>query len=206
MRGLWIVLFFAALVPPSTPVVTVRAQGTTLIIRGTWTAGGAPDSAITSLSTGATHRLKGTVVRDSFWVTRPAAGTVLAGTFCVFTKKAGWTNSVKVCKAWTWKELPPPVVNPPGVDTLALTVTGFSVKPQTVDLLFGGTQQFCGFVLFGDGQVVPFTNQRSLPYCAGQYLTWPPVQRNPSPAQIALVDAMALSFLYQNGRLTITGL
>jgi hypothetical protein len=187
-------------------VVVVRAQGTTLVIRGTWTAGGLPDSAITSLSTGATHRLKGTVVRDSFWVTRPAAGTVLAGTFCVRTKKAGWTNSAKVCKAWTWKELSPPVVPPPITDTLALTVTGFSIKPSTVALLLGQTQQFCGFVLFADGQVVPFTNQRGIPYCGAQYVTWPPAQRNPSAAQVALVDAMALSFLYRNGRILVTGL
>jgi hypothetical protein len=185
-------------------VSTTRATATTFRIRLSWTAAGTPDSILTRATNAGSlsgHRLPGTAVRDSFVVPVPVLGSTTSGTACVQSKRRGLL-STEVCAPWTFANVdvapPPPVIDSVRTDT---TVAAFVVKPEVVNLLAGQSQQFCGFVQFGDGQVVPFPNQRTITTCGGYYTgSWPAAQRQPSAAQVAVVDALRFAVHVSGGR------
>jgi hypothetical protein len=160
-----------------------------------------PDSAITSVRDGAMvllgtpHRLRVPVARDSFALTRPAAGTSRTGFICVQTKRSAASDtSATVCKPWAYTEpvgsLPPPVIDSVRADTL---VVALKILPHSVALtapagLAFPKQQFCPVYTMGDGKKIMRTEYMVLPYCKGLYEAWVPLLERGTSAQRLFLD------------------
>ncbi|MDH5315294.1 MAG: hypothetical protein OEW44_02335 [Gemmatimonadota bacterium] len=193
---------------PKLDRVDVTMQGALVKVRGYFRSGGNPDSNITTLTATGTalqrHGLPGSATRDSFTVARPAPGATMAGQFCVQSTKRAWNPAPPVCAGWSYLEpavLPPPVVDSVRADTL---IVGLAVRPTTATLLPGQQQQMCGFVIFGDGQVVQRSVEQGNAVCDGFYRGgWALTQRQPTAAQQAKADRTCLHWVATGGTVTL---
>lgn len=145
---------------PTVATVSTRAAGDSFWVVGQWTAGGAPDSALTrrilTLAGGkadtAYHRLPGAVKRDSFKLKNPLPGDTARGSFGVRSKWVNGRASAWASKPWTYTiAIPAPQIEmvdaKPDTVALKVTVPGQPVGRESI-------QQFCGFVVFkGTGHV-----------------------------------------------------
>lgn len=132
--------------PPRRVEAAALADGANVKIRLTYQLTGGPDSVFTRVNGGTVqaHRraaIGPATVADSFTTPRPAPNATINGLACVQVKRRGLL-SVEVCSStpWTYTEPdqqpPPPVVNPPTVDTTAFDDTfaraGVCAKAATV--------------------------------------------------------------------------
>jgi hypothetical protein len=78
-------------------------------------------------------------------------------------------------------------------------IAALDVKPDSVTLAPGATQQFCAFVVFVDGKVGIRNPEKSLSTCIDQYNTFPLVIRSPSPLQQSIADTVQVTWSVVNG-------
>jgi hypothetical protein len=164
-----LVLGLAVLDAPKPTIATVTtraAPGDSFFVVGSWTASGAPDSALTRriLLTGTTadtayHRLPGTVKRDSFKLKNPLPGDTAKGSFGVRSKWRNGRATAWASKPWTYVNPlpPPPVID--SVETKPDTVA-LEILPQGQAPGPKNQQQFCAFVGFRGGAIAQRAVQR----------------------------------------------
>lgn len=78
-------------------------------------------------------------------------------------------------------------------------IAALDVKPDSVTLAPGTTQQFCAFVVFTDGQVAIRNSEKTISTCIDQYNTFPLQIRNPSSLQQSIADTVQVTWSVVNG-------
>jgi hypothetical protein len=80
-----------------------------------------------------------------------------------------------------------------------LSINALDVKPDSVSLMAGETQQFCAFVVFEDGKMAMRTPEKTLPVCVAQYDSLPISYKPPSPLQQSIADTVQVQWSVVDG-------
>lgn len=96
---------------------------------------------------------------------------------CVVSTAPGKVNSPSRCTSWKLVRGP----GTPGTPTVdsSQVIASFDVKPDGVALYTNASQQFCPFVKALDGKWRFIAGYEVLPYCQGQYDTYPTENKLP---------------------------
>lgn len=74
-----------------------------------------------------------------------------------------------------------------------------SLKPDSVTLAPGTTQQFCAFVVFVDGKVGIRNSEKLIPTCIDEYSKFPAAVRSPTTLQQSIADTVQVNWSVVNG-------
>lgn len=152
--------------PPPKPVLRTALDASnsdSLTIRLTWAVvsdkfGTADHYIVAGSSTmGLARTDTTTATADSFAVMKPLPGDSVAFTFAVRAVRRGITGP-SATASFSYKTPPAPI------DSSTVVVAVY-VKPDTVSMAIGATQQMCAFYKTLDGLVHPDTVTASLSYC-----------------------------------------
>jgi hypothetical protein len=147
------------------------------------------------------HRLRGTITRDSFAVPAPAPGSSIAGTFGVRAKRRALLSPNWVNRSWSYTEpdAPPP---DPVLESLFVRPVSFTVEATIEGVPPGPKNQHpvCALVGFRGGHVgFRRVYEGAIPYCDSTYRALPAAVRAVTVAEQAVADGLCVDWSQSTG-------